>query len=329
MDHPWIGEAQPRALSPEDFETAAQRLQCEAAAIRAVWEVEAAGRHFLSDGSVVRRFEPHHFPREHWQALGFVPRAGEAPWRAALRLSDEAMFRTAARLDLEAACRATSWGAPQIMGFNHRDAGFGSAVEMVAHMAFGAPQQLGAFVQLIEGWELAPALRAHDWAAFARRYNGTGQIDSYARRMEAAWRRHAQGKASPVVLRVGDRGAAVVRLQAALGIAEDGAFGPETLAAVRAFQTSEGLSVDGVVGAQTWAALTRGPVTVVPPAQDTPMDALLEQVREWSATAGALAAAVAALTQVVPPPALALLVTGALGLGLVAVAAWGWRRARF
>ena len=328
MDQPWIGEARPRVLSSDDFEKAAVRLQCEPAAIQAVWEVEAAGRHFLSDGSVVRRFEPHHFPRAHWLTLGFAPRAGEAPWRAAVRLSDEAMFRAAAVLDLEAACTATSWGAPQIMGFNHRDAGFDTASGMVAHMARGAPQQLGVFVQLVEGWGLAPALRAHDWETFARRYNGSGQIDSYARRMEAAWRRHAQGVPSPVVLRVGDRGAPVMQLQAALGIAEDGAFGPETLAAVRAFQKTEGLTVDGIAGAQTWAALSRVGSAVAPPVQATPLDALLDQIREWSAVGGAIAASVATLSQALPPAAMTLLVSGALGLGGIALLAWILRQNR-
>ncbi|MGY6634066.1 MAG: N-acetylmuramidase domain-containing protein [Alkalilacustris sp.] len=328
MPFPWIGDAQPRALAQSHFEHAARRLDCEPAAVRAVWEVEAAGRHFLADGSVIRRFEPHHFPRASWAALGFAPRPGEAPWRAALRQSDEAMFGIAAQIDLEAACRASSWGAPQIMGFNHRDAGFDTAGEMVAHMAKGAPQQLGAFVQLIEAWELGPMLRAHDWAGFARRYNGTGQIEEYARRIEAAWRRHAGGMASPVVLRVGDRGSAVERLQNALGIASDGAFGPETLAAVRAYQTRTGLAADGVVGARTWAALSRAADAPSPPAQPTPADALLEQVREWSAVAGAAAAALAAVSQALPPQAVTVLIAGAVGLGMLAGVAWTMRRIR-
>jgi peptidoglycan hydrolase-like protein with peptidoglycan-binding domain len=37
--------------------------------------------------------------------------------------------------------------------------------------------------------------------------------------------------------------------------AADGAFGPKTLAAVKAFQQSRGLAADGVVGPKTWSAL--------------------------------------------------------------------------
>jgi len=40
-------------------------------------------------------------------------------------------------------------------------------------------------------------------------------------------------------------------------LAEDGVFGPLTLAAVRAFQSRFGLAVDGIVGPITWAALVR------------------------------------------------------------------------
>jgi N-acetyl-anhydromuramyl-L-alanine amidase AmpD len=62
------------------------------------------------------------------------------------------------------------------------------------------------------------------------------------------------------VLRLTARGEAVQRLQAALAQAgqeleEDGIFGQETLAAVRAFQRERGLRVDGIVGPRTWAAL--------------------------------------------------------------------------
>ncbi len=47
----------------------------------------------------------------------------------------------------------------------------------------------------------------------------------------------------------------ISRLQAALHLATDGEFGPETEAAVRRLQARHGLHVDGVVGPATWALI--------------------------------------------------------------------------
>lgn len=71
------------------------------------------------------------------------------------------------------------------------------------------------------------------------------------------------------VLHLGDRGAQVRTLQAALNthhahLAVDGIFGPATLAAVRGFQHTKGLVVDGIVGERTWAALALPAVTPTP-----------------------------------------------------------------
>lgn len=321
----WKGAALPQTLNDNDFATAAAALRCEPAAIRAVWEVEAGGRHFLSDGSVIRRFEPHHFPSKYWYTIGFAPRAGEAPWRASLRLSSETMFRKAVEIDVEAAMRASSWGAPQIMGFNATEAGFGSAREMVEHMAKGAPQQLGAFVQLLDAWGLGSALRGHDWTAFARRYNGSGQPEVYGRKIEAAYRRHS-GVASPVVLSVGARGADVQRLQHALGIEVDGAFGPRTRNAVIDFQRREGLAEDGVVGANTWAALETV-ASVRAPMQDTPTEALADQVRNYAGAASGASFAVSAVSEALPEQAVTWLMAAAAVALVLAVAAWAYRKA--
>jgi peptidoglycan hydrolase-like protein with peptidoglycan-binding domain len=51
------------------------------------------------------------------------------------------------------------------------------------------------------------------------------------------------------------RGASVRLLQARLGVAADGVFGPGTARAVRRFQRAHGLTADGVVGPATWSAL--------------------------------------------------------------------------
>jgi len=58
-----------------------------------------------------------------------------------------------------------------------------------------------------------------------------------------------------LVLRTPASGPAVVALQRALRIPADGAFGPQTLAAVQAFQRSHHLPATGVVTLATWLAL--------------------------------------------------------------------------
>ncbi len=65
-----------------------------------------------------------------------------------------------------------------------------------------------------------------------------------------------------ITLENGEEGRQVRLLQHALGIHEDGVFGPETEAAVRAFQASHGLEVDGVVGPKTGAALADNAVPI-------------------------------------------------------------------
>jgi peptidoglycan hydrolase-like protein with peptidoglycan-binding domain len=57
------------------------------------------------------------------------------------------------------------------------------------------------------------------------------------------------------MLRKGDMGASVFKLQEVLGVRADGQFGPNTEKAVESFQRRKGLNVDGKVGPQTWAAL--------------------------------------------------------------------------
>jgi hypothetical protein len=65
--------------------------------------------------------------------------------------------------------------------------------------------------------------------------------------------------ASEVVVKRGDRGDAVRKIQAALGVSADGVFGPVTERAVKRFQRANGLMVDGIVGPQTRGALGLDP----------------------------------------------------------------------
>jgi cell wall-associated NlpC family hydrolase len=61
--------------------------------------------------------------------------------------------------------------------------------------------------------------------------------------------------ASTTDLMLGSRGGAVRALQAKLGVAVDGIFGPQTQQAVRSFQRSHGVPATGLVGPLTRAAL--------------------------------------------------------------------------
>jgi cell wall-associated NlpC family hydrolase len=79
----------------------------------------------------------------------------------------------------------------------------------------------------------------------------------------------AAAGASTLDLSRGASGDAVRRLQTKLGIAADGAFGPQTDAAVRAFQRSHGLPVTGLVGPLTRAALGVGGAASTPSGEDT------------------------------------------------------------
>lgn len=337
QDMPWIGAASPRSLSHADFTAAAARLGCLPSALQAVWEVEASGRCFDAVGGVLARFEPHHMPREHWGALGFDP-AGRAAWRTSLALREtdrRAMFLIAARIDTDAALIASSWGGPQIMGFNAAAAGFASARAMVGAMATGAPAHLDAFVSLVTSWGLDAALRGQDWLAFATRYNGSGQPEVYAARIEAAFRRHS-GAPSPVALRVGDRGPAVVTLQRALGVPDDGAFGPGTLAAVEAFQQRAGLPIDGVVGARTWGALGAAPpvagtTPAPPPAQASTGEARVDRLGQIAGLAAPAAAAVplvGAARESVSPVLWEVATWGAVALIALWALPWVVRRVR-
>lgn len=59
------------------------------------------------------------------------------------------------------------------------------------------------------------------------------------------------------VLKVGSRGAQVKKLQEALGLTADGAFGPGTEAALKTWQAANGLDADGVAGPATLAKLLK------------------------------------------------------------------------
>lgn len=247
MKPPWEGQRKP--LTSGIFAEVSQQLGIEEATLRAVWQVESGGA-FWDKHGVISRFEPHKLP----EPIG--------TWRDSLKIGRtrrRKMFLDAYSANPEAALRATSWGAAQIMGFNHIHAGYPTARGMVEAMAYSEDNHLRIFAAYVATAGLVTHLRAKNWRAFARGYNGSGQVDVYADKLKEAYLektyRKRTGHASEVVLSIGASGAAVKKLQRLLQIKADGQFGAGTKASVVRFQRDQGLESDGVVGAKTWAKL--------------------------------------------------------------------------
>lgn len=82
------------------------------------------------------------------------------------------------------------------------------------------------------------------------------------------------------VLKIGSTGDDVKKLQQKLGLAADGAFGPNTANAVKTWQAANGLTADGVVGPATWEKMFSGSPAAAPaaavviPPSDFKLDAL-------------------------------------------------------
>jgi Transglycosylase-like domain/Putative peptidoglycan binding domain len=93
----------------------------------------------------------------------------------------------------------------------------------------------------------------------------------------------ASAASEVVVVKRGDRGDAVRKIQSALGVGADGVFGPVTERAVKRFQRSNGLLVDGIVGPQTRAALGLDPFSrsgVVRGTRSTALPRILVRIAE-------------------------------------------------
>lgn len=183
-------------LDNTDFEAAAAKLDVEVAAIKAVSQVEAPRGGFNPDDSVTTLFEAHKFfafTKGKW-ALSY-PNLCHPLWDKSAYgktwQEEQQRLDTAMGLDGKAACMSASWGKFQIMGFNYGACGFRDIDSFVAAMNVSEGEQLLAFIGYVKSNHLADELQRHDWAGFARGYNGSGQVDAYAAKLEAAYKHFA------------------------------------------------------------------------------------------------------------------------------------------
>lgn len=239
--------------------------------VRAVLEVETIGGGFDAQGRPKMLFEPHVFYRElgagQKRTTAVVQGLAYPKWGEKAYPKDSyPRLDLAMKISPSAALRSCSWGIGQIMGHNHRAAGYASPDDMVAAFCESELSGLEAMISFIASEGLDDDLRRHDWSGFARGYNGAGYAkNGYHTKLAQAF---AKWQAIPDLLAPsypkvgsGSRGTAVRVAQQRLrdlgfdprGV--DGIFGAGTAAAAADFQRSAGLVPDGIIGPKTWAAL--------------------------------------------------------------------------
>lgn len=188
-----------RRLTDDDIRHVAVSMNVEPAALAAVTTVESGGHGFFDDGRCKILFEGHVF-YQRIKAAGLDPVAIGAKhpdicypkWTKSHYLKGaEEYTRLAKALEIheESALESASWGLFQLMGFNYDDAGFGSVYAMVAAHTYIESLHLGTIAVWLKKRGLDDELRRHDWAGFAKGYNGDGyQENSYDTKLAVAYK---------------------------------------------------------------------------------------------------------------------------------------------
>jgi hypothetical protein len=223
-----------------------------------VLAVETSGCGFLPDGRPQILFERHffhrvtqgRFDRDHGDISNPTP-GGYGP--GGVHQYDR--LAEAITLDRTAALRSASWGIGQIMGDNFVMAGFTNVEGMVAAMSESEDKQLTAVGNFLIASKLHLPLRAHDWASFARGYNGPNfAINHYDSRLNREFQRFSTGHLPDLVAR-----AAQLYLTY-LGFHPgpiDGVPGNRTLSALAQFQSAHGFPVTTTIDTGTVAQLMK------------------------------------------------------------------------
>jgi len=183
-------------LSESDYERAAKDLGVDIAAIKAVAEVETSGRAFDDSGRPRILYERHYFHRltngKHSKKHPDIsnPKAGGYGSFA----SQYPKLQKAYGLNQSAALKSASWGRFQIMGANHRAAGFARVESFVLAMTEAESKHLRAFVSFVNSNQsMLAALRGHEWAGFAAAYNGKNyRANTYDDKLKAAYEKYSK-----------------------------------------------------------------------------------------------------------------------------------------
>lgn len=186
-------------LTEQDFVKVASELGVEVAAIKAVVEIEAgkAMKGFWAPGVPIVNFDQSMWASS--RKLVVINKKASASARIPSGLSTGFPRKAwqklinARKRNEQQANLSTFWGMFQIGGFNFKLCGCKTIEEFVELMSYSELEQLNLFAALIKNCGMLPALKAKNWAVFARKYNGASYArKGYHTRMAAAYRKYSK-----------------------------------------------------------------------------------------------------------------------------------------
>lgn len=144
--------------------------------LHAVIDVESRGTGFDKLGRPLILFERHVFYRNlkgEKRKKAMAQKLAVRRWSRATYNQDQyTLLKRAIKIDETAALKACSWGMFQILGENYRSAGYATVQGMVNNFRDDEEEHLKAAISFIKNNNLDDELRNHEWAKFARGYNG-------------------------------------------------------------------------------------------------------------------------------------------------------------
>ena len=191
-----------KKLTDNDIRNLAAQFGLKFAHIKAIFVVEAGGKSgFLADSpDIPVTLEEGHIFYKYLKQKGMdadtitknYPTICYPRWTKAYYKKGKAEYERyllAARIDEECAMLATSWGMGQVMGFNYKAAGYSNVKQFVNSMYASEKDQLLAMCNFIKSnSKMYNALKAEDWAGFARLYNGPGyEANKYDQKLKKAF----------------------------------------------------------------------------------------------------------------------------------------------
>ncbi|HEX3472978.1 MAG TPA: N-acetylmuramidase domain-containing protein [Silvibacterium sp.] len=248
------------ALDSAGLAAVANTLNVHAAEVWTVLHVETRGCGFLPDRRPQILFERHIFSKLTGGAFDASNPDISNPQPGGYGASGANQYtrlNEALALNSDAALQSASWGIGQIMGENFSAAGFPDVETMVAAMIDSEDAQLNAFRSFLESAKLSAPLQAHDWASFARGYNGPNYaINHYDTQLNGSFQQFSVGPLPDLAVRAAQL-YLTIRGFSPNGI--DGILGLHTSGAIIAFQAGADLQQTGNLDEATMSALVPQP----------------------------------------------------------------------